>query len=89
MKVDESNFGLFERVSKVTGTDYDIKWFDAEDIDGYIHEDNVLAMIEDLLYELDSAKEIIEDMKRDVEENYQPIPFNPYEEYGISEDDFH
>lgn len=89
MKVDESNFDLFQRVAKATGADYDIKWFDAENIDGYIHEDNILAMLEDLLYELDSAKEIIEDIKNDVEENYQPIPFNPYEEYGISEDNFH
>ena len=89
MKVDESNYDLFQRVSKATGTDYDIKWFDAEDIDGYIDADNVLAMLEDLLYELGSAQEMIDDIKNDVEENYQPIPFNPYDEYGVSERDFH
>lgn len=43
---------------------------------------NALDTIEELKTE-------IEDLQRDIEQNYTHIPFDPYDEYGISEDMFH
>ena len=73
MKVDETNFETFEKVRKITLTDYEIKWFNAEEIDGYIDPDGMLAMIEDLLCEIDSLKEQAEDRERDIADNYKRI----------------
>ena len=86
MKVDESNFETLDRASKITLTNYNIKWFDAENIDGYIDPDNVITMIDDLIYEIDYLKEKIEDIKQDMRDNYRPIPYS--EMVGISDRDF-
>lgn len=86
MKVDESTFETLERVSKITFTDYEIKWFDAENIDGYISSDSLFSMVEDLIYEIDRLQEEIEDMEQDIHDNYRPIPMA--EQVGISDKDF-
>jgi len=86
MRVDENNFDILKRASDITLTDYDIKWFDAENIDGYIDGDNVISMIEDLIYEISCLNEKIEDMKRDIEDNYRRIPMS--EQLGINDKDF-
>ena len=86
MKVDESNFETLEKVSKITLTDYEIRWFDAENIDGYIDSSSLFDMVEDLLLEVERLNEEIEDMKQDIEENYKPIPYA--EQVGISDRDF-
>ncbi len=75
MEVDESNFKILDRASKITGTDYDIKWFNAEEIDGYIEEDNLISMIEDLICEVDRLQEELEDTIQDRNDNYKPIPY--------------
>lgn len=86
MKVDETNFDILDRVSKMTLTDYEIKWFDKKNIDGYIPAENLLSMIEDLLCEIDRLEEEIEDIKQDLEDNYRPIPYE--EQIGFSITDF-
>ncbi len=80
MKVDESNFDLLQKVSDSTNVDYEIKWNDAENIDGYIELDALLDMLKDLLYELDVQKEKYDDLEHqyhefetDVNENYKYI----------------
>lgn len=73
MKVDETNFETFEKVRKITLTDYEIKWFNAEEIDGYIDPDGMLAMIEDLLCEIDRLKEETEEREQDIADNYKRI----------------
>lgn len=86
MKVDESNYEILKKVSEITLTDYEIKWFNAENIDGYIESDNLFYMIEDLLYELNHLEEEFEDLKQDIQDNYKPIPVA--EQVGISDKDF-
>lgn len=86
MKVDESNFETLDKVSKITGGEYEIKWFDAENLDGYIDEYTMLYMIEDLIYEIDRLQEEIEDMEQDIHDNYRPIPMA--EQVGVSDGDF-
>lgn len=89
MKIDESNYDVFKKVQDITGTDYEILWTDHENIQGYIFMDSMFSMIEDLLMEIDRLNETLEDTIKDRDENYKPIPFDPYKEYGISEDNFH
>ena len=50
---------------------------------------NAFEIIEELQDKYESLQEEFEDYKKDVDENYEQKPFNPYEEYGISESDFH
>lgn len=57
MKVDETNFRLFKRVSEITFVDYDIIWKDAETIEGYIEDYSLLDMIRDLICEIDRLEE--------------------------------
>ena len=86
MKVDESNYYILDKASKITLTNYDIKWFDAENVDGYIEPDNIITMIEDLVYEIEYLKEKIKHIKQDIQDNYRPIPYS--EMVGISDRDF-
>ena len=78
MKVNESNYDIFERVRKITLTNYEIIWKDAENIDGYIDPEGMLAMIEDLVCEVDRLKEEAEDRERDIEDNYVHRPMSDY-----------
>lgn len=89
MKIDESNYETFRKVEKLTEVDYDINWEDAENINGTISVESLYYMVEDLIYELERQKEKYEELEEDLKENYEPKPFDPYEEYGINENDFH
>ena len=86
MIVNENNFETLEKASKMTGTDYEIKWFDAENIKGYIDSETLLSMVEDLIIEVDRLQEELEDMEQDIQDNYKPILVA--EQVGISDSDF-
>ena len=45
-------------------------------------------MIEDLIVEYHRKEEQLEDLKQDLEDNYVPRRIDPYEEYGVSRNDF-
>lgn len=81
MKVDESNFDLLKKASDITYTDYEIKWFDAENINGYIETDCLLSMIEDLILEVEHQKELYEGLQQDIKDNYKWV--------GSGEPDWH
>lgn len=83
MKIDENIYDDLEKVSKITGVEYDIKWFNAENIDGYIEQDDLFAMLQDLLCEYDRLKEEMEDQENYYKSNWKPIA--PSEMYGIGE----
>jgi len=86
MKVNETNYSILNRASNITGTDYEIRWFDAENIDGYIDEDSIISMIEDLIGEIDRLEEEKQDIENYYKDNYKPISAS--EMYGISDRDF-
>jgi len=60
------------------------KYFNNKD---FASIDELLNVVEELDSEIERLKEEIEDIKKDVEDNYKPI--SHYDEYGISESDFH
>lgn len=50
---------------------------------------DLIARLEELYGEVETLEEQFEDYKEYVSENYKQIPKSYYEEYGISEKDFH
>lgn len=63
MKISVDNYDVFERVQNITKVDYEIIWKDAENIEGYIDENTILGMMEDLILEVDRLKEELEEEK--------------------------
>ena len=88
MKVNEDNYDILRKAEKITGVDSDIRWFDAENIDGYIDEENLLSIIKDLIVEYHRKEEQLDDLEQDLRDNYEPRRYDPYEEFGVSPRDF-
>lgn len=59
------------------------KYFDRD----LVSIEELLGAIEDLGDEIEHWKEKYEDLEQDLQDNYKPI--SHFEEYGISESDFH
>lgn len=51
--------------------------------------EELLATIEEQDDEISHLEDKYKDLENDMIENYTHKPFNPYEEYGINERDFH
>lgn len=86
MMVDEKINSILERAFNVTLTDYEIRWFDRSNKEGYIRAEDLISIIEDLICEVGYLKEEIEDIKQDIQDNYKPIPVA--EQIGVGEKDF-
>lgn len=89
MRIEGNDYKIVEKAEEVTGTTSDIVWLNKEEKSGYWFGESMFSMIEELLMEIDRLKEVNEDLIQDRDENYEPKKFNPYNEYGISEDNFH
>lgn len=73
----EINDKLIEKVMAVTNTDYEVaKFYNRieEKYESYINADNLIVALKDMLVEYDHMKEMYDDLKQDVEDNYRPIP---------------
>ena len=57
MIVNKNNYPILEKASKITCTNYDIKWFNKDEIDGYIDIESLVYIIEDLINEIDRLQE--------------------------------
>lgn len=64
-----------------TDTDYEIK-------NGRISTDYLFEAIQQLLWKIEDLEEEIETMQEDILENYELKHVDPYEEIGISRNDF-
>ena len=69
-----------ERVGNITSTDYEI-------LGDFVPVESLICMVEDLIIELDKVQEEYDKYKKYVEE-YCVDTFNPYDEYGVSPNDF-
>lgn len=69
------NEEMEENIIKITGVDYT----------GMLKLEDIGNIIKDLISEYHKLEEEFEDYK----ENQQQEPFNPYDEYDVSEKDFH
>lgn len=61
------------------------KWIAKYFKEDLVSIDDILRVLEDLEFELDSLKEEFEDYKQMVEDNYKPI--SAYSMYGVSRND--
>ena len=57
MRIDEDNYGIIDRAEKILFTEYKKHWFDAENIDGYIDDYEILSIIENLCDEIERLQE--------------------------------
>lgn len=79
---------LYERISNLTMTNYEgIYPKDPDKEYVIVFEDNIEAMLEDLLVEIGHKEEEIEDIKQDIEDNYKPRDLSS--QYDINEGWFH
>ena len=85
MKVNEDNYETIKRAEEITGGN-NIRWFDAENIDGYIETDNLLAIINDLVAEYHRIEEEYQELEQDLRDNYKPI--SKAEQSCVSDRDF-
>ena len=76
MKIELDNYSteVLERVEDIMGTDYGRNG-------NYIQLEKLIAVIEDLEYEVHRLEEKIEDRERDIEDNYEQIPVS--RQYGV------
>ena len=79
---------LYERIKKITLTDYEAQYTkDPDDDYVWILSESVMNdILDNLVYELDHQIEMYEDLKQDIEDNYRKIPVS--EQVGISDKDF-
>lgn len=79
---------LYERIKKITLTDYKAEYTkDPDDDYVWILSESVMNdILDNLVYELDHQIEMYEDLKQDIEDNYRKIPVS--EQVGISDKDF-
>ena len=90
MKLDRE---LYERVKSITMTDYEVDYPKEPDnefgeIFVWVYDNEQIEnMLQDLIIEIDRLEEKIEDIEKDIEDNYKPI--DPASQYGINDKWFH
>lgn len=83
MKVElkDEDIKIIEKAEKIVGY--------LERNGNYVNLDDLIGIIDNLVYEANRLEEKVEDLNKDIEDNYEPRKFDPYEEYGVSESMFH
>ena len=76
-KLNETEYQRIQKISDLTNTDYELNG-------NFIPVENLLSVIEDLVYELNNLEEKYKDLEEDLEENYKPIPID----LGLTDRDF-
>ena len=91
MRVCEDNYGVLRRAEDMLGTDYEINITNDDEIKGFIDDDNVVEMIDDLCREIDRLQEELEEQQENYENKIKDYykPKSPYEIYGVNEHDFY
>jgi hypothetical protein len=73
MRITQDEFDIISKASEITLEDYEIKWTDHDNLEGYIDSEDLLVIIQDLICEIEHKEEEIEDIKQDIESNYKPL----------------
>lgn len=81
-KLEEDEINKIKEIEKITFMDYGIKG-------EMIETDTFIDIIEDLLCSYHNLEEEKEDLETKIQNDYEPKRTSFYEEYGISENDFH
>lgn len=85
MRIDETNHETLQRAYDITGKPNKIFWRDAENIDGYIDDDDVInlldAMIDEYNGKRDELQELIDYIDNHEKEEHEYDPFDMYWEH--------
>jgi hypothetical protein len=79
--LEDMDLERLERVSNITGVDYEITG-------KFVPVDNIVCALLDLLCEYNNKVDELEELKDEINECYTPKHADPYEEYGVSRNDF-
>lgn len=82
MEIDRE---LYERVSKITGWDYEPIYQKEADAPVIITRPKMENILEDLLLEITEREEKIEDIKKDIEDNYVRVPIEKQIDYSFKD----
>ena len=77
---------LYKRIMEVTDTDYEATL--QKDDKVYVNIDGIYAMLQDLVDEYDHKEEEYNDLKEDMDNNYELKKEDVYDVYGVSRNDF-
>lgn len=72
IKLDED---LYNKIKKITMTDYDA-------LGNFIPSESIEPMLEDLILEIEHLEEKYKDLERDLEDNYERIPYTKQIDYN-------
>lgn len=84
LKPTEKEMETLAKVSEITGVDYDGKEWHQD-----ITANSLIEALRDMIIEYHKLEEELEEQKEYCEKNHTAKRINYYEEYGISERDFH
>lgn len=82
IELDESNTKIIKRADEILG----YKVSDLKKIS--VEFDDLIGYIEDLSEEVEHLREENADLENDRENNYTPVREDPYDEIGMSRNDF-
>lgn len=88
MKVTEENYSILKKASDITNSEYEIKWTDAENIEGYVDPEELLSIIEDLTMAYEDTEEELRSREQYCEEYHVNRYKDEYDMYGLSRNDF-
>lgn len=74
IELDDYSKEVLERVENITGSYYGRNG-------NYIEIEKLIAVIEDMEYEVHRLEEKIEDREKDIEDNYKQVPV--WSQYGV------
>ena len=76
-RLDAGEQELIKKVEKITNSDYNVD-------DGFISSTYIMSALEELLSEYEHLQERYNDLEKNLETNYKPIPID----LGLSDRDF-
>ena len=90
MRINEDNFGIIYDAENELDTSYMMN-VDDDTFNGWIDDDVILQIIEDLTNLVKKLKEDLEKQQEEFDDKINDFynPKSPYEIYGINEDMFH
>ena len=69
------NLDLYNRIKEITMSDYDLITVNKEKEICMIDNSEIISMLEDLICEVDTLKEKMEEIIQDTQDNYQKISY--------------
>ena len=80
-ELNEEELKQMKEIEEITDVDYEIEG-------NLIPLDSFICMVKDMLYEYHKITRDRDELEKDMNDNYEPIHYDPYEYRGVSVHDF-